>query len=223
MGIYRCSRDVWDMSNTALWKGNSHYLRHWEYYWRSVINYINSPLQSQKRCPSTEMENPPVPSKSDQKALPGHLHFCKVKTNQKKKKKDNKTHRDIISWAGFKKLLEIAFNWSMHLETVYSPQACNHRCECWDHNTKCISYLLSEVTCLSLGLSNTFQLLWGGEKIWHTLIKWLKLYLLFTNHKICCIWSMKEYVYFTVYFKHQAKAPRTHNGGSCFVMQWSLN
>lgn len=52
-----------------------------------------------------EMENPPVPSKSDQKVLLGHLHFWKIKN------KNNKTHKGIISRAGFKKVLEIAFNW----------------------------------------------------------------------------------------------------------------
>lgn len=36
----------------------------------------NVPSQNQKHYPSMEKESPLVPSKSDQKAPPGHHHFC---------------------------------------------------------------------------------------------------------------------------------------------------
>lgn len=36
----------------------------------------NLPLQNQKHYPSMEKESPLAPSKSGQKAPPGHHHFC---------------------------------------------------------------------------------------------------------------------------------------------------
>lgn len=55
-----------------------------------------------------EMENPSVPSKSDQKALLGHLHFCKVKTKENQQQTPKRNHFQML----FNRLLKIAFNCS---------------------------------------------------------------------------------------------------------------
>lgn len=164
------------------------------------------------------MENPPVPSKSDQKVLLGHLHFCKVK-----KKNNNKTHKGIISRAGlrrFLKLLLIGDSLACFRNLFILPKHADTGVNAEYIKTKLIWHFLSEVTCLPLGLSTAMQLLWGGEKIWRA-IKWFTFYQSFMNHRISCILSMKGF-YFTMYFKHQAKTPRTHNGRSCFVIHFNF-
>lgn len=45
----------------------------------------NLPLQNQKHCPSMERESPLAPSRSDQRAPPGHHHFCVHEPQQEKK------------------------------------------------------------------------------------------------------------------------------------------